>query len=275
MIFAAGIDVGAASTKAVILSEERKVLGKGIVKTGADPGGAARRAYDQALGEAGLAEREIDYVASTGFGRYIVPFRNVQMTDLTSHGQGVLYLFPNTRSVLDIGGQSTRAMKIEPNGRVKLFRMNEKCAAGSGTFLLRCAHYLEITLEDLGPLSLKSRNPVSISSVCAVLAESEIINHVTANVPLEDIVKGSILSICSRAITLVKRIGVEQEVTLTGGTVLNPGVVACVEELLETKVNVDPERGPYAGALGAGILGLMRLQKTRSRVEETAGAVNP
>lgn len=275
MIFTAGIDVGAASTKAVILNGERKLLGKGIVKTGADPAGAARRVYQHTLGEAGLEEPEIDYVASTGFGRYIVPFRNVQMTDLTSHGQGVLYLFPNTRTVLDIGGQSTRAIKIEPNGRVKLFRMNEKCAAGSGTFLVRCAHYLEITLDDLAPLSLKSGNPVSISSVCAVLAESEIINHVTANIPLEDIVKGSILSVCSRAITLVKRIGVEPEVTLTGSTVLNPGVVACVEELLETKVNVDPERGPYAGALGAGILALMRLQKLRSQAHAAPEAVSP
>jgi len=259
----ASVDVGAATTKGLVLDEDRKVLGRSVTKTGADLVGAARRAYDQAMVAAGVTEKDIAYVASTGMGRYVVPFRDVQITELTSHARGAIALFPKTRSLLDIGAQSTRAMNVAPNGRVLNFRMNDKCAAGAGAFLERAAMYLEIGIEDVGRLSIQSRNPEQISSVCAVLAESEIINHVTAGVSVEDILKGCHLSIVSRAQPLLKRVGWEPELTLSGGTGRNVGLVQAIEETLQVKVNVSPET-EYAGALGAALLALDRAIRLRA-----------
>ncbi|HLB29671.1 MAG TPA: acyl-CoA dehydratase activase [Dehalococcoidia bacterium] len=267
MIITAGVDVGASTTKAVIVNDAYKRLGRAITRTGANLVGAAETTFQEAIAEAGLTEKDVEYVATTGFGRYTIPFRDVQITDLTAHGQGARFLFPDTRSVIDIGAQSTRAMRIEPTGRVKIFRMNDKCAAGAGTFLVRVARYLELTLDEIGPLAVKSTDPQPISSVCAVLAESEIINHVTAGKMVEDILKGAMLSIASRGLALVKRMGVEPEVTLTGGVGLNPGMVQALEESLGQKINVDPEWGIYAGALGAAVLAQMRLQRLRAQAE--------
>lgn len=270
MACTAGIDVGAATTKALIFSEAEKILGKGVVKTGADIEGAAREAYRLALSAAGLAEVDIAYVAATGYGRYAVPFRDGQMTELTAHARGAAFLFPQSHSVLDMGSQNTRAIRIEPSGRVKNFRVNDKCAAGAGSFLVRTARYLELQTEQLGPLALKSQDPVAISSVCAVLAESEIINHVSAGKALEDIVRGAMIATVSRAVPLLRRLGIEPEVTLTGGTGLNPGMVAALEEKLEMHVNVDGENGLFAGALGASLLALMRVKKLRQGAEARA-----
>ncbi len=259
-----GIDVGTSTTKSVLLDSEGTILGNAVVRTGSNLEGASQKAYDEALGQAGVAPQEVDYIASTGFGRYTVPFRHVQITDLTAHGQGARTLFPNTRSVLDMGAQSTRAMRIAPSGQVKLLRMNDKCAAGAGAFLVRVAKYLELTIEEIGPLAVNSKEPTQISSVCAVLAESEIINHVTAGKHIEDILKGSMISIASRAQNLMKRIGIEQEVTLTGAIGLNPGMRMALEESMGQKINYHPELGIYTGALGAAVLASMRLTALRS-----------
>jgi predicted CoA-substrate-specific enzyme activase len=269
MTITTGIDLGTSTIKAIVLNERSEVLGRGIGRTGSNLERGAETAYKQALTEAGIGVDEVDYVASTGFGRYTVPFRNIQITDLTAHGQGAHFLFPNTRSVIDIGAQSTRAMRIEPTGQVKLFRMNAKCAAGAGTFLVRVAKYLELTIDDIGPLAVKATDPQTISSVCAVLAESEIINHVTSGKSIEDILMGAMLSIASRAQGLLKRVGVEQELTLTGGVGVNQGMVRSLEDCMEQKINVDPERGLYAGALGAAILAQMRLRKLRLHATPT------
>jgi len=266
MVITAGIDVGAVNTKAVILDGERNILGRATLRTGSDLPRAAEEAFLRALQEAGVRREDVAYVVSTGFGRYMVPFRDIQVTDLTSHAQGALYYFPNTRSVLDIGAQSTRASRIEPSGRVRHFRLNDKCAAGAGMFLVRVSRYLEVPLEELGPLSLKSREPQHISSVCAVLAETEIINQITAGAKLEDIVKGVMLALANQGLTLLRRIGVEPEVTLTGGVAKNIGMVRALEERLGMKINfnADGQDGSYyAGALGAALLGLIRWKKLK------------
>jgi predicted CoA-substrate-specific enzyme activase len=268
MTITSGIDLGTSATKAIVLNDDYEVLGHGYCRTGSNLQRAAETAYEQALTEAGIAAGAIDYVASTGFGRYTIPFRNIQITDLTAHGQGARFLFPNTRSVIDIGAQSTRAMQIAPTGQVKLLRMNAKCAAGAGTFLVRVAKYLELTIEEIGPLAVRATDPQRISSVCAVLAESEIINHVTAGKSVEDILMGAMQSIASRAQGLLKRVGVEPEITVTGGVGLNQGMVRALEECMEQRLNVDPERGLYAGALGAAILAQMRLRKLRGQAAE-------
>ena len=263
MLLVASVDVGSATTKALIVNEKREVLGRGLIKTGSDLAGAAQRAYDQALSEVGATEPDVAYVASTGFGRYIVPFRDVQITELTSHARGAVTLFPNTRTVLDIGAQSTRAIKVAESGRVIMFRMNDKCAAGAGAFLVRAARYLELKIDDIGPLSCQATSPQPISSVCAVLAESEIINHVTAGISVQDILMGCHLSIVTRAQPLLKRVGHEPELTLTGATGKNVGLVKAVEETLKTKVNVSSEP-EYVGALGAAMLALDRALKLQA-----------
>lgn len=264
MTITAGIDVGASTTKVVLLGEGEQVLGRALERTGSELVGAARKAYDLALEGAGLTAEGVDYVVSTGFGRYMVSFRDNQVTDITSHARGILHYFPAVRSVLDIGTQSTRAFRIEPNGRVKVFRLNDKCAAGAGAFLMRVAHYLEVPLEEIGRMSLRSEEIQTISSVCAVLAETEIINHISTGARLEDILKGAMVAIADQGMTLLRRVGIEGEVALSGGTSKNIGVVKALQEGLKQpiRVSADGEDGSlYAGALGAALLGRVRARR--------------
>ncbi|MCL5958640.1 MAG: acyl-CoA dehydratase activase [Chloroflexi bacterium] len=261
MLIVAGIDVGSRITKAVVLNENRVILGRGKQRTRPNFPLIAGETLEMALGEAGLARSDLCYVATTGFGRYNVPFRDAQITDITCTAKAATFLFPNTRCVLDIGFQSTRAIKVRDGGKVKEFRSNDKCAAGAGGFLERAGKYLEINLEDFGDLSLRAEHPQTISSVCAVLAETEIINHVSAGQTLENIVGGIHLSLASRSQTLLTRIGLEDEVTFVAGVARQAGMVKALEETLKRKVNVcaDPE---FVSALGAGLLALQRAEKT-------------
>ncbi len=256
----AGIDVGSGTTKCVLIDEAGRVRGRGLAKTKADFEKVAREAFDAALQEGGRSGEEVGYVATTGLGRYSISFRDVQITDLTCGARGAAVLFPNTRYVLDIGAQSTRAIKLRDGGKVKEFHMNEKCAAGSGGFLERAAKYLEVTVEDLGPLSRGARQPQPISSVCAVLAESEIINHVSQGVAVEDILRGIHNSLADRAFGMLKRVGLDGEITFIGGVALQEGMVVAAREKFGLTVNV-PEYPEYTTALGAAILGLQRLKK--------------
>ena len=262
MVFVAGIDMGAKSSKTVILDDDKKIRGKSVVKTRPDFPAVAREALDTALQQAGLTEKDLGYVATTGFGRYNVPFRDIQITEITSAARGAAFLFPNTRCVLDIGAQSTRAMRVTENGKVREFRTNDKCAAGAGGFIERAAKYLEVKVEDVGNLSMQSNKPQDISSVCAVLAESEIINHVSAGETIEDILRGVHNSLSSRALALMKRAGLEDEVTFVGGVARQKGMVRALEETTKKKINVY-EEPDMIGALGAALLSLQRLDKIR------------
>ena len=142
MIMVVGIDVGATYTKALVLDEEKTIVGRSMIKTGFNLAGAAERGYADVLASAGLAEEEVDYVASTGYGRYVVPMRDLQITELTCHAKGAFYQFPNTRTVLDVGGQTVKAIKLDERGKVRSFRLNDKCAAGTGAFLEKTARYM-------------------------------------------------------------------------------------------------------------------------------------
>lgn len=269
MDFVAGIDIGAKSTKVVIMDENKQIKAKSRVKTRPDFAPLAKEALELALKQAGLKEKDLSYIATTGFGRYNVPFRDVQITEITCVSRGAAFLFPKTHCVLDIGAQSTRAMRIHDGGKVREFRTNDKCAAGAGGFIERAAKYLEVKVEEVGDLSLKSDKPQTISSVCAVLAESEIINHVSAGETVENIIRGVHNSLASRALALVKRAGLEDEVTFVGGVARQKGMVRALEETLKRKVNVDPEP-EMAAALGAALLALRRLEKIRHDGHEPA-----
>lgn len=263
MTFVAGIDMGAKSTKAVVLDGAQQIRGTAAIKTRPDFAAVAREVLDLALQRAGIADSEINYIATTGFGRYNVPFRDVQITDITCVGRGAVFLFPKTRCVLDIGAQSTRALRVSDTGKVREFRTNDKCAAGAGGFIERACKYLEVKIDQVGDLSIQANKPQAISSVCAVLAESEIINHVSNGETVENILRGVHNSLASRALALLKRAGMEDEVTFVGGVARQKGMVKALEETLKRKINVSDEP-ELVGALGAALLALRRLEKLRS-----------
>jgi (R)-2-hydroxyacyl-CoA dehydratese activating ATPase len=256
----AGVDIGSGTTKCVLVDEAAVVRGRAIVRTKADFEKVAGEVLDAARADAGAAPGDVAYVATTGLGRYAVPFRDIQITDLTCGARGAATLFPSTRFVLDIGAQCSRAIKLRDSGKVKEFHMNEKCAAGSGGFLERAGKYLEIDLADLGPRSLAADKPQPISSVCAVLAESEIINHVSEGVTVENIIRGIHNSLADRALLLLKRVGLDGEITLIGGVALQQGMVVALREKLGVPVNV-PDEPEQTAALGAAVLGLQRFRK--------------
>jgi predicted CoA-substrate-specific enzyme activase len=266
-----GIDVGARYTRALVLDGDGAPSGRGLVESGAFFARAAEEAAQSALREAGLERTDLSYAASTGYGRSQVPWRDLQVTELTCHAAGALRLFPRTRTVIDVGAQNTRVMAISPEGRVTRFMMNDKCAAGAGRFLERCSAALEVPLGQLGARALTAREPQPISSICAVLAESEVINLVSQELPVEEILLGVHHSICDRVMTIVHQTGFEPEITLTGGMVHNPAMIHVLGERLGTRLNSLPE-GEYAGALGAALLGRRRLDK---RISEGSGAPAP
>jgi len=268
MDLVAGIDVGSKSTKAVILDGDKKIRGESNVRTRIDFPAVAQEALDKALAQAGLGQDAVDYIATTGFGRYNVPFRDVQITDITSVARGAVFLFPTANCVLDIGAQSTRAIKVLPSGKVKDFRTNDKCAAGAGGFIERAAKYLEVPVEEVGELSMRADQPKTISSVCAVLAESEIINHVSSGESVENILRGVHNSLSSRALSLLRRVGMEDEITFVGGVARQAGMVTALSETVQKKVNVS-EKPDMVGALGAALMALNRLQKIRREKEDT------
>jgi len=270
MTFVAGIDMGAKSTKAVIMDGEKRVCAKAAIKTRPDFAAVAREALHAALQQAGITENQVNYIATTGFGRYNVPFRDIQITDITCVGRGAVFLFPKTRCVLDIGAQSTRALRVSDTGKVREFRTNDKCAAGAGGFIERACKYLEVRVDQVGDLSLQATKPQTISSVCAVLAESEIINHVSTGETVDNILRGVHNSLASRALALLKRAGMEDEVTFVGGVARQKGMVRALEETLKRKVNVSDEP-EMVGALGAALLALRRLEKLRAEKTNIAG----
>ena len=272
MPFLAGIDCGTSFTKAVVLSDDHgqpRVLGKGRTRSGVKVDEAASAALEQALENAGLGRSQVEYVATTGFGRYGVSFRDIQVTEITTAARGAHFVIPDTTAILDIGGQCTRAIGITDTGRVKVFKSNDKCAAGSGMFIQRAAKYLEVKLEEVGELSLRATHPQPISSVCAVLAETEIINHVSAGISVQDILRGIHESLADRAGALLKRVEMKSELTLIGGVARQAGIARALEDRLKVKVNI-PEDCDFICALGAALLGLKRLTGKRTAAETVA-----
>lgn len=262
MEYVAGIDVGSRTTKCVVIDAQEQMLGEAIVQTGAFLTQAAEKSLQEALQAAGLDRNQISYIASTGWGRHQVPFRDVQITDITCHARSAVYLFPGTRTVLDIGAQNTRAIRVEPSGRVLAFRMNNRCASGAGRFLERTALALELPSEEIGPIALRSRQPERISSICAVMAESEVINLVSHEARIEDILAGVHHALAERIVSLVRQVGAQPEITLTGGVAKNVGMVDALQKIMRMQVSVSP-RAIYAGALGAALLGWARMRRKR------------
>lgn len=258
MRFAAGVDVGSTQTKAVIMDEGRRIRARALVPTGANVARAAENGFLQACREAGLEPREIGFVVGTGYGRYKIAFGNTQMTEISCHARGAHFVFPKTRTVIDMGGQDTKAISVSESGEVRDFVMNDKCAAGTGRFLSNAADVVGLSLDDIGPLSLKSSQPVRITTVCTVFVESDILSYLTQGKKIEDIMRGVHQAIAKRTVSLARRIAIEPEVTLTGGVARNIGMVRALEEVLGVKLNVSPD-SHYMGAIGAALFALEKL----------------
>jgi len=250
-----GVDVGSVQTKAVIIDGNYIVQGRGLVHSGANLARAAKHALQEALREADREEFDITYVMGTGYGRFLIPFAHSSATEPVCDGHGAIYRFPGTRTVLDIGGQDTTAIKIDSRGSVLDFAMNDKCGAGTGRFLEAAADLLGLTIDRISRTSLEAAPLADLSNVCSVLAEAEIISHLEQGKPVEEILAGIFDGLADRAVSLLSRVGIEDEVTITGGVSHNRAMVKAIENKLGRRVNSGVD-GVYIGALGAAILGL-------------------
>lgn len=257
--FVAGIDIGSLSTEALILDREGQIAGYAIVETGANSTDAALAALDRALAAGGLNRDQIGRTVATGYGRVSVPFADKRVTEISCHAMGAFHLFPDTKIVIDIGGQDSKVIRLGEGGRVLDFAMNDKCAAGTGRFLEVMAAKLQVELEEMGPLSLQAESEVGISSVCTVFAESEVVSLVARNHPREEILRGLHRAIVNRVWSMVNGIGVLGTVTMTGGVAKNIGVVRLMEEKLGQPIHVYSEP-QLVGALGAALLGRKELE---------------
>jgi len=252
-LYFAGIDLGSTMTKVVIIDEDEAIRARVESHTGAEHRRLANKVMEQALEQANLSFSEIAYVVATGYGRINVPFADRQVTELTCHARGVAGFFPSVRTALDIGGQDAKGLKIK-DGKLIDFVMNDKCAAGTGRFLEVIASTLSLKVEELGSISLKSKNKVSISSTCTIFAQQEVISRISEGVPLEDIVAGLHSAIASRAVGMLRRLKIEPDVVFTGGVAQNIGVVKAVRENLGSEVFI-PQDPLISGAMGAALLG--------------------
>ncbi len=267
MAYGAGVDVGSTQTKAVILDEDGKVVGRALTDTGANVVAAAQNAFEEALESTGLDAREVEYVIGTGYGRYRVTFGNAQVTEISCHGRGAVHLFPDTRTVVDMGGQDTKAIRVSAEGEIVDFCMNDKCAAGTGRFLGAASAALEIPIDKLGTTALTSTRPVRISTTCTVFAESEVLAWLGKGKKIDDILWGVHKSIASRSAGLLRRVGVEDQVTFTGGVSRNPAMVQALEERIGSKLNVS-EECHFMGAIGAALFALDHIAASRAPVTE-------
>lgn len=262
MTFCAGIDVGSTYTKAVITDANHAILGQALSHTGFRLEEVSRNVYELALQDARLKQSDVSYVVATGFGRHMVSFSDAHVTDLTAGARGAAFLFPKTRTILDIGGQTMKATRIDESARVKSFRLNDKCAAGTGAFLEKTARYMGYSTPEIGPLVATSKQMVPISGVCAVFAESEVINQLSMGSAPADIVHGAVASLADRSVQLMKRVQMEPEFTLIGGILRFETMARVAREQLRADVNVPPESVvQYVNALGAAILARRRWLK--------------
>ena len=259
MTFGAGVDVGSTQTKAVIVDGARRIVARALITTGANVSRAGERAFLEACAAAGLPREAIGYVVGTGYGRYKVTFGDAQITEITCHARGAQFLFPATRTVIDMGGQDTKAIKVGPDGSVVDFSMNDKCAAGTGRFLSAAADVTGLPLDEIGPRALEAKTPVRLTSVCTVFVESDIMSYLAQRKTVEDILGGVHKAIATRTMSLIRRVGVEDEVTFTGGVSRNVGMVRGLEAVLGRPINVSDE-GHYMGALGAALFALERAE---------------
>ena len=248
----AGIDVGSISAKAAIVCNGR-VLTTCVMMTGYNARNAGREIYDRALAQLKLAAAEVDKVVATGYGRNSIDFAFKAVTEITCHAAGACFIDPQIRSIVDIGGQDSKAIVLDDKGKVKDFAMNDKCAAGTGRFLEVMARALQVDLDAFGELSMTAEKASPISSLCTVFAESEVISLIAKGEKRANIIAGIHASIGARVVAMARRIGVRAPVMMTGGVAKNIGVVKALEEKLGTQLRVSAH-AQLTGAIGAALI---------------------
>ena len=248
----AGIDCGAKTIKTVLL-KDGKIIARSIVMAGLDTKASAVESFDKALHDAGIKKEEVAKITATGSGRKAAVFANNEVTEVTADSRGVIYEFPTARTIVDVGAEEGRGIKIDNKGKIIDFATNEKCAAGAGAFTEAMSRALEIKLEDFGPFALKSTKSVPMNAQCAVFAESEVVTLVHAKTPKEDIARAVMDAIASRITSMVSRIGMEKDTVLIGGLAKNVGFVEALKRGLNSDVLV-PKEPEFMGALGAALV---------------------
>lgn len=242
----------------MIMDQDRKIVASSVIRTGAKSGESAQRILKEILEKAGCTREEISWIVSTGYGRVSIPFADENVTEISCHGKGAHYFNPAVRTILDIGGQDSKAIRLNEAGEVTDFAMNDKCAAGTGRFLEMIARTLEIDMDELEPTALQSTEELEITSMCSVFAESEVISLIANNKEKPDIANGICRAIANKAYSLLKRVGLEAEFMMTGGVAKNPGVVRAVEDKIQNKLYIcqEPE---IVGATGAALYALTKM----------------
>ncbi|HDK7159214.1 2-hydroxyisocaproyl-CoA dehydratase activator HadI [Clostridium botulinum] len=250
-MYTMGLDIGSTTSKGVIIKDGEEIVASVLVPIGTGTSGPLKL-IKELKEKSNLTEKDIEKTVVTGYGRIQYKDADKQISELSCHAKGVAFLIPGARTIIDIGGQDAKAMKLNDKGKLINFIMNDKCAAGTGRFLDVMAGVLETDVSKLGEISEKSTKEVSISSTCTVFAESEVISHLSANAKKEDIVAGIHTSVVRRVSTLAMRVGIEDQVVMVGGVARNKGIVKAMEKELGHDIKV-PELAQLTGALGAAI----------------------
>ena len=257
-MYVAGVDLGSLTAKAVII-KDGKIAASHVMPAGYNSAETSKKVMEECLKELGLSIDDLAYTVSTGYGRINVPFADKQITEITCHAKGAAHFFPEAKTIIDIGGQDSKAIKIQ-NGRPIDFVMNDKCAAGTGRYLEVTADALGIPIEQMGPIALGAKNPAQISNICTVFAEQEVVARLAEGVPLDDLVAGILESLASRISRMVNRLKAEEELVITGGGAKNVGLVTALSEKLGCAARVPPEP-LLTGAVGAALLGKDMVEK--------------
>lgn len=250
-MYTMGLDIGSTASKGVILEDGKKIVAEVAVPSGTGTTGPTR-VVNELFSRLNITRNDIAKLIVTGYGRMKYTDSDKQISELSCHTKGVHFLVPTARTIIDIGGQDAKALKLDEKGKLLNFVMNDKCAAGTGRFLDVMARILEVDVSELGDLSAKSIKGVSISSTCTVFAESEVISHLSSDIPIEDIIAGIHESVAKRVSSLAKRVGIQKDVVMVGGVAQNSGVVRAMEKSLGMDIIV-PELAQLTGALGAAL----------------------
>lgn len=273
-MYTLGIDIGSTATKAVVLEDGRDMCASAIISFGAGTSGTDQ-ALERLFSESGLSWDDIDYTVATGYGRLRFDEADKQISELSCHALGMYHMIPEARTIIDIGGQDVKALRLNDCGGLDNFIMNEKCAAGTGRFLDVMAGVLETTTDQLGALDAQADSKVEISSTCTVFAESEVISHLANKERIPNIIAGIHDSVAKRTAGLARRLGVEEIVVMSGGVAQNAGVVRALEEELGVTIKIPPHV-QLIGALGAALHGAkaVRKREKKQRVRATTQAID-
>ncbi len=259
MKIVAGCDVGSLTSKAVLMRGNR-ILSSRIIKSKAKPQESAQEVMTGALADAKIVMDDIAYCVGTGYGRKKIQFVQEAMSEIACHGMGARWLVPSTRTIIDIGGQDCKAMKIDKNGKVERFIANDKCASGTGRFLEVMARVLDIGVEELGKLSAKSNAPITLASTCTVWAQADVIKYLNSGYSIEDIGAGINTAMANRIAILANTVKAEKDICMTGGVAKNVGVVATLEKVINHRIKKARKADPQiAGAIGAALFAQIKL----------------